>query len=64
MDYRGLVDHGEIWKKLAGSIFIKYFLNVLTIKDLAAKRIGFCLITTGLFVCFVLKNINRQFEFY
>lgn len=32
-------------------------------RDLAAKRIGFCLITTGLFVCFVLKNLNRQFEF-
>ena len=33
-------------------------------RALAAKRIGFCLITTGLFVWLVLKNINRQFEFY
>ena len=33
-------------------------------RDLATKRIVFCLIATGLFVCFVLKNINRQFEFY
>lgn len=58
MDYRGLVDHGEIWKKLAGSIHrtLSNFFKCLNhqkvfYRDLATKRIVFCLIATGLFVC-------------